>query len=249
MQGSMDRLFSPARRRRTAEHSARPGGRSERVVREVLRAVAAELARSGYAALRVEDVAMRAGVNKTTIYRRWPTKAELVAAALRSLGTFEQEVPDNGSLRSELLCLLRRFIASMSTPEGQGAARMILVDMDQPEVAAIVQSIRGYRNAAWLTAIERAVARGEIPAGSNAQLIIDTIFGPISNRLFRLHEAVDEDFLAAVVDLVLVGANSGGALCSSASPSAGSVGQVLRETGAASLPAPDDMRRRGPTRE
>ena len=65
---------SAAGRRRTV--GARTGGRSERVVRDVLRAAIEELSTNGYSALRVEDVAARAGVNKTTVYRRWPTKAD-----------------------------------------------------------------------------------------------------------------------------------------------------------------------------
>ena len=66
---------------------ARVGGRSARVVSAVLRMTLEVLGQEGYAGLRVEDVAARAGVNKTTIYRRWPTRADLVVAALTSLAT------------------------------------------------------------------------------------------------------------------------------------------------------------------
>src|SRR5689334_5086908 len=89
-----------AGQRRTGRHHARVGGRSERVVRDVLTAAVAELARVGYVALRVEDVAAGAGVNKTTVYRRWPTKAALVTAALRT--TDEPELPETGALRQDL---------------------------------------------------------------------------------------------------------------------------------------------------
>src|SRR5512138_898011 len=84
--------------RRTGVRAARVGGRSERVVRDVLAAAAAEMARVGYVALRVEDVAARAGVNKTTVYRRWPTKADLVRDVLCGLGGDQHEAPDTGSL-------------------------------------------------------------------------------------------------------------------------------------------------------
>src|SRR5262249_40598485 len=87
--------------RRTGERRARIGGRSERVVRAVLAATTAELGRVGYAALRMEDVATTAGVNKTTVYRRWPTKADLVGAAMRGLGAPAQPAPDTGSLRGD----------------------------------------------------------------------------------------------------------------------------------------------------
>ena len=65
--------------------AVRSGGRSARIVADVLRATAEELARVGYAALRMEEVARVAGVNKTTVYRRWPTKEDLVSAALLAL--------------------------------------------------------------------------------------------------------------------------------------------------------------------
>src|SRR3954464_9891698 len=86
-------------RRRTGEHAARVGGRSERVVRDVLGAAAKELARTGYAALRVDGVAAAAGVNKTTVYRRWPTKPELVRATLQALTQGSMTTPDLGSIR------------------------------------------------------------------------------------------------------------------------------------------------------
>ena len=63
----------------------RAGGRSARVVSTVLRTTLEVLGEHGYAGLRIEDVAAQAGVNKTTIYRRWPTRADLVIAALTAL--------------------------------------------------------------------------------------------------------------------------------------------------------------------
>lgn len=68
------------RTRRTGR--VRTGGRAEQVVQRVFATTLAELSRVGYQAMRVDDVAERSGVNKTTIYRRWPTKAQLVTAAM-----------------------------------------------------------------------------------------------------------------------------------------------------------------------
>ena len=69
----------------------------------VLSAVLQELSRVGYRGLRIEDVALRAGVNKTTVYRRWPTKIELVRAALVCDSTCRIPHPDTGTLRSARL--------------------------------------------------------------------------------------------------------------------------------------------------
>src|SRR6185295_9319184 len=100
-----------ARKRRTGEHAARVGGRSERVVRDVLDASAKELARVGYAALRMDDVAAAAGVNKTTVYRRWPTKSDLVRATFESLAQGPIATPAMGSIREDLQSLLAAFVA------------------------------------------------------------------------------------------------------------------------------------------
>src|SRR5438105_12835542 len=111
--------------RRTGERHARTGGRSARVVASILAATVAELARSGYASFRIDEVAARAGVNKTTIYRRWPTKAELVRAALMASDD-PGPPPSTGAVRSDLLALLRATIARIeSSPEKLGILRMM----------------------------------------------------------------------------------------------------------------------------
>jgi AcrR family transcriptional regulator len=196
-------------RRRTGEHGARVGGRSERVVREVLQAALAVLAEVGFSALRVEDVAARAGVNKTTIYRRWASKGELVSAALRCRSLGEEEVPDTGELRADLVELLLRHVAGFSTPEGRAIARMMIAEMDQPEVAALTRELRAERLRVWSEVVERGIARGEIPAGSDVRLVVEMIVGTVFTKL-RVREPVDEPYLAKVVDLVLAGANARG---------------------------------------
>src|SRR5688500_13555969 len=98
----MRRRSSSPRTRRT---QGILGGRSEQVVNRVLHASFAELARSGYAAFRMEDVAARAAVNKTSIYRRWPNRRTLVTAAVARMSTRFREVrlPDTGKLESDLV--------------------------------------------------------------------------------------------------------------------------------------------------
>jgi AcrR family transcriptional regulator len=185
------------------------------VVRDVTRATAAELARVGYAELRVEDVAAQAGVNKTTIYRRWPTKADLVDATLRALkGPVQEELPDLGSVRLDLLALLREAVASACTAEGQSIHRMITLEIGHPEVASIARSMRAEYVAPWIAVIARAVSRGELPERTDARLIVEVLMGPVFSML-RRGEPVDDELLAAVVNLVIAGAKAGGAvLCS-----------------------------------
>src|ERR1700735_2678167 len=81
-----------------ATRRQRVGGRSERVVEDVLAPAAKELARRGYASFRIEDVASAAGVNKTTVYRRWPTKADLVCAGIRQGVAHKQGETNTGTV-------------------------------------------------------------------------------------------------------------------------------------------------------
>lgn len=200
-------------RRRTGEHAARTGGRSERVVRDVLVAAAKELARTGYAALRMDDVAVAAGVNKTTVYRRWPTKSDLVRATLSSLNQTESVTPDLGSIHADLESLLDSFVARMENPEKRCIARMIYAEMEHPEVQELVRSIREDHLAPWQTVVARSMERGELPSGSDTRLIVDVLLGTVTSGVIRFQRGLDRPYLKSVVELVVAGAKAGGAIC------------------------------------
>src|SRR5215475_7470334 len=105
----------------------RGGGRSRRVVDTILRATAEKLGETGYAGLRIEEIAAASGVNKTTIYRRWAKKSDLALAALRHLWR-DEATPDTGSIRGDFLELMRRSIQLCCTPLGTGLFRMFLTE-------------------------------------------------------------------------------------------------------------------------
>jgi AcrR family transcriptional regulator len=197
---------SPARR----TVGARVGGRSERVVRQVIRATVTELGRVGYGALRVDDVASKAGVNKTTVYRRWPTKAELVAAAIRAVSGIEEPLPDTGHLRGDLVELVSRVLAFIKTPEGRAITRLVTVEAGDPEVDRLSRSFRDEALSRRSRVIERAKARGELPQEVEPRLLLDAIFAPLTTRVLRFREQVDPATVTRLVDLVLTGAEHGG---------------------------------------
>jgi AcrR family transcriptional regulator len=157
----------------------------------------------------VEEVAARAEVAKTTIYRRWPTKADLVTAMLHAPSSaFDDRGPVNtGSLRGDLLETLRRGVAKGGTPEGRAGLRMVQAEIDNPEVAALVRGIRGNRRKAFREVVKRAVARGELAPGVDEGLLLELIWGPVHGRV-RLREPTPASFLEAVVDVVLAGVNA-----------------------------------------
>ena len=166
----------------------------------------------------MEDVAAAAGVNKTTVYRRWPTKLELVRATIRSLNTATTTAPDLGSIRADLRSLVDAFVARMDNPEKRCIARMITAEMDQPEVQELVQTLRAEHLVPWQTVISRSIDRGELPAGSDARMIVDVVLGTVMGGVIRLQMSGDPGYLEAVVDFVVAGAKCGGAVRGGATP-------------------------------
>jgi AcrR family transcriptional regulator len=188
--------------------------RGEPVVQRVLAATMEELARVGYRALRVEDVAARAGVNKTTVYRRWPEKVELVRAALGSVAERKMVAPETGSLRGDLLAIGRNMAQLFSSPQGQSVFRMLVAEGSDAEVKDLRRALRRDRKPIPLAVMAAAVARGELAADTpeaDHRLLFQAFMGAIHHRLFFMNEPATPAFLERLVDLLLLGALTEGA--------------------------------------
>jgi AcrR family transcriptional regulator len=163
------------------------------------------MGKRGYVALRVEDVATKAGVNKTTVYRRWPTKSDLVAAAIRVSAGYTEPLPDTGTARGDLVALVTRAIAFARTPEGRAVTRLLDVENTEADVERLMRSLRASVLAYRAEVITRAQRRGELPPEVDAKLVLDAIFLPAMSRVMRYHEDVDTATIEAFVDLALAG--------------------------------------------
>lgn len=188
---------------------ARTGGRSERVVRKVLEATIDELARVGYVALRMDDVAARAGVAKTTVYRRWPTKPELVEAAIRDAARFHDPLPDTGDVRGDLVALVQATVGRLGTPSARAIARLVATESD-PEIARLAKKLRDDKRRSHAEVVVRAQARGELPKDVDPTLLVEVAFAPIVTRVMRSAEQPPLEEIERVVDLVVTGAENGG---------------------------------------
>lgn len=191
--------------------NVRVQGRSARVVDAILLAVAEQLGLTGYADLRIEDVAVRSGVNKTTIYRRWPQKSDLVIAAVERLAP-DPVVADTGSLRGDLLAFLERMRAGVETPVGRGIVRMIQAEKAHPEVSGMLRRFRARHLEARRVVFDRARERGEIPRESDSALLAELAFSPIITRIVHVGLEADDDFLRAITDTIVAGARAGAAV-------------------------------------
>lgn len=128
----------------------------------ILGAAAEELRTTGYAGMTMDRVARHAGTNKNAIYRRWPTRAALGVAAYRRSADAELTVPDTGTLRGDALALLRAANTLWSSPRGAVLRDLLSAAGDDPDLLTLLREQAGGSgtDGAWLTLLERAVARG-----------------------------------------------------------------------------------------
>jgi AcrR family transcriptional regulator len=184
----------------------RPGGRSARVVEQVFVATSAELIEHGYVDLSLERIAARAAVNKTTVYRRWPTKEDLVIALVQSLGDSSIEAPDSGSVREDLLLLARSMKKRLVQYHGRGLARVIAAEHENKEVAKVALTIRRKMREPWGNALRAALARKQIRTDVDIELLVEVVVSSITFRVIKRDKSVDDRFLESLIDLVVLGA-------------------------------------------
>ncbi len=182
----------------------RVGGRSARVISAVVEATLSELARVGYGALRVEDVANRAGVNKTTVYRRWPTKMALVRQAIDVERTRIHVSPDTGSLREDMRVVLRSLVEHGNTP----LAYAWNAELGNEEVRAIMQDLRRPFEIDWTRIVARGMARKELPARTSPLLLLEVMVSPVVCRMMRGEALPDPQYCDQLIDLVIAGAKT-----------------------------------------
>jgi len=189
---------------------AAPRGRprSEKAHKAILDAAAELLLARGLSAVSMDAVAERAGVSKATIYRWWPTKETLALDALYTeWATVGPSPRDTGSLRSDLLALLRPWARlTSSRPYGRVIAALITEAQTDPVFATeyrqrVVEPRRDQARAIF----RRAIERGEIPPDTNIEVALDLLYGPLYHRLLHGHAPLTDRFTQDVIDMALNG--------------------------------------------
>jgi AcrR family transcriptional regulator len=151
---------------RSGDHRTRPRRRGRDLDIAILEAAVAEIETYGYAALSMERVAERARASKASLYRRWPTKVELVLAAVHELLSDRTAAPETGSLRGDLLALLRSAAELLTGPAGTAIRGLVSDALRDRRLAAQLRDYTRGRSVAVMADIVRhAVERGELPSG------------------------------------------------------------------------------------
>ncbi|MCX6429510.1 MAG: TetR/AcrR family transcriptional regulator [Actinobacteria bacterium] len=159
----------------------------------------------GYERLSIEGVANRAHVSKTTIYRRWKNKAELIADAVHHYAFCKMPTFDTGSLRGDLVEVIREKVRTMQSADGQLFAGLMAATRTDSDLADLLLSSMSEGASSVHSAIfDRAIERGEILPGADIETILEITPAVITFRLFMSRQNVDQKFIEHLVDNVLL---------------------------------------------
>jgi AcrR family transcriptional regulator len=196
---------TPPRSRRAWHSGGQTRRRGEALEHALLDAAWVELQEAGYAGLTMEAVADRAGTSRAVLYRRWRSRPDLVIAAIRShRPMLSGEIPDTGSLRGDVLALLRRMssrLAEIGTETVYGLLGDYLGDAGQ--FARSQQDVLHISAEVMETILKRAADRGE--ARADVERRIATLPTDLfRNELFRSRTPPSEGALVEIVDDVFL---------------------------------------------
>lgn len=174
----------------------RPGGRSARVRSAVLKATIEELAEVGLGEFSFESVARRAAVNKTTLYRRWGDRENLILDAMLETGNERVALPDTGSLVEDLRVFGTEVAASLRRPEVDALVRAAASVSDpHARVADVSRRFWTERMKIDTQIVHRAIERGEVPADADPRLALESFLAAIYFRALVTRMRVDARFL------------------------------------------------------
>jgi AcrR family transcriptional regulator len=177
---------------------------SSRTGQAILDATRELLAESGVHGLTVEGVAARAGVAKTTVYRRWRSKDELALAVLIDMVEHVAAVPDLGDTRAELIALVDRAVEILgSTLMGRVMQGLVSDLASNAELAgAFREQVIAVRVAEIRRLIEQGIARGDLRPDADYELANELLFGPVYYRLLLSGAPLEDDLAVRVVGAV-----------------------------------------------
>ncbi|WP_312867810.1 TetR/AcrR family transcriptional regulator [Amycolatopsis pithecellobii] len=187
-----------------ARPAARPGGRNARVRSQILAATTELVARNGVAGLRYEEIAELAGVNKNSVYRNWPDRAELVRDALLQYAEDSAPLHDSGNLRRDLVDFLIVFSERLSSSTGRALMQAAVAAPGNTELDEAVRVVYDQRLATARKRFDSAVDKGEIPP-VDSYFLTELLSGPVYLYINRRRHPFTREVAEKIVDIVLAG--------------------------------------------
>lgn len=188
----------------------RPGGRTARVRASVLRAAGDALAERGFAHLDLADLARRAEVGKTTVYRRWGTVTAVVTDLLAEMAAESMPRTDTGSLLGDLRANARLVVRTLTDPRQGPLFKAVLAAATwDAETAQALTRFYATRIAEWAPCVTDAVTRGELPPGVDAEEVVRAVSAPLYYRLLTGTGTLDERAADRAAEAATVAAKAG----------------------------------------
>lgn len=173
--------------------TVRPGGRTARVRESVLRAAGDALAEQGFDRFDLADVARRAEVGKTTVYRRWSTPTGLIADLLDDMAEQSSPRTRTGSLAEDLRANARLVLSTLTDPRQGALFRSVIAAATcDARTAQALHRFYAVRIEEWSGCVTEAVERGELPAGTDPGEVIRAVSAPLYYRLLASGDPLDE---------------------------------------------------------
>jgi AcrR family transcriptional regulator len=177
----------------------------------ILDAAYAELSAVGYTAFTVEGVAARAHTGKASIYRRWPTKNELVLDTLcdrlpspQECG-FDPQLADDVTTEQALRLVAAAIVRIINSPAGDAMRAVKCEALADPQLAQTIDDrFQAPRRATLIALLERGIARGEVRPGAASDIVADVLPAMITHRLIMERATITEESIAEIFDEVLL---------------------------------------------
>ena len=180
-----------------------PDERVRRSRATVLATTAELLFERGFAGASVDEIARRSGVAKTTIYRHWPTRADLLRDACSTIGT-PQTAPDTGSVEADVTALMTDLARMLRTARWTSVLPSIIDAAERdPDIADMYGQLQHGYSAPLETVILRAVRRGELPGDTDTAMLVAALTGPLFFRRWFSRDPLSDEFVRQIVGRVI----------------------------------------------
>ena len=178
-------------------------GRVRRSKELVLMVTSELLTETGLGGVSVDEVARRSGVAKTTIYRHWPTRADLLMEACLGLST-EQEVPDTGSFEGDITVLLTNLAELLGTARWSSVLPSVIDAAERdPAIAEVHSRLQKEHMLPFQEVIRRAMRKNELSTNTDSAAMIAALIGPLFYRRWFSRESLDGKFVRDIVKRVV----------------------------------------------
>ncbi len=158
----------------------------------------------------MEELAREAGVHKTTLYRRWPTLAELLGDVAAGLVGQDVRVPDSGSLEDDLRSIGRDIAALIGHPlRGPAMVALFTAPAGMTDVQTQIERFWTSRMSLMRPVVDRAIARGEVPEHTDVALVLEALAAPLYHRLFLTRRPIDDQVVERALRVTLPAARTG----------------------------------------